>query len=86
MRSVFKINKIFPDHSKNFIYSLIPFLFHSIYHRPILPAYTDLLHTTYTREFDKNILRKYLYSNEKEKINAALLSIAAAVIHLSLTK
>lgn len=76
MRSVFKINKIFPDHSKILFTLLFLFCFTQFIIAQYSPAYTDLLHTTYTREFDKNILRKYLYSNEKEKINAALLSIS----------
>jgi cyclophilin family peptidyl-prolyl cis-trans isomerase len=36
----------------------------------------DLVYTTYTRQFNKKIERKYLHSNDKEKTRAALLSLA----------
>ncbi len=36
----------------------------------------DLVYTTYTRQFKKEIELKYLYSNNTEKIRAALLSLA----------
>ncbi len=76
MRSVFKINKIFPDHSKILYTLLFLFCFTQFIIAQYSPAYTDLLHTTYTREFDNSILQQYLSSNEQRKINAALLSIS----------
>ena len=76
MRSVFKGDKILNARS-HIIAVLILFLF---FNQFILaqysPTYTDLIHTTYTREFDKSILGKYLSSNNQEKISAALLSIS----------
>ena len=36
----------------------------------------DLIYTTYTRQFNKKIEYKYLHSNNEEKVNAALLSLA----------
>lgn len=76
MRSVFRGDKILTARS----HIIVILIFFSCFNQFIIaqysPAFTDLLHTTYTREFDKNILRKYLYSKDQGKINAALLSIS----------
>ena len=57
--------------------SFLSFLFIS---NVILPQYSvkdsTLVRTTYLREFDKNIIYDYLASEDSNKINAALLSIA----------
>jgi len=93
MRSVFKREKIFSFPSE----ILVTFLFLLSFTQNIIaqysPAHTDLLYTTYTREFDKTILSKYLSSKVEGKINAALLSISnshdtsfsAEVINLEVT-
>ncbi len=46
----------------------------------IIPQYSrrdkDLVETTFTKKFNKNIIHKYLFSSNEKKVNAALLSIA----------
>ncbi|MCL5030110.1 MAG: peptidylprolyl isomerase [Bacteroidetes bacterium] len=56
------------------------FLFSLLLSCNIFPQYTssdsDLVHTTFTRQFDHQIIQKYVDSDEAEKVNAALFSIA----------
>lgn len=76
MRSVFKCDKILTLYSRIIFIIIFFFYFNQFIKAQYSPAFTDLLLTTYTREFDDSILRQYLYSNDHRKINAALLSIS----------
>lgn len=76
MRSVFRGDKILTAQSHIIIILIFFLCFNQFIIAQYSPAFTDLLHTTYTREFDSSILLQYLSSNEQREIYAALLSIS----------
>jgi peptidyl-prolyl cis-trans isomerase B (cyclophilin B) len=76
MRSVFRGDKILTARSHIIVILIFFLCFNQFIIAQYSPAFTDLLHTTYTREFDNSVLLQYLSSNEQSKINAALLSIS----------